>query len=62
MNAPIPTLTHYVPLRPNFDAMIMLPKDLTEAEADRIAAWLHAMALAEPWPAPPPITTAAEAR
>lgn len=38
------TLRHRFPLRPGFDAEVVLPRDFSTAEAKRITQWIHALA------------------
>ncbi len=37
-------LRHRLPLRPDFDVEIMLPRDFNQKEAKRLIAWISALA------------------
>jgi hypothetical protein len=49
---PPPTLGYAFPLRDTFNASLILPTDLTDEEADRLAAFIKS--LVTPWRVEPP--------
>lgn len=48
MNAETPVTTYDVPLRPDLIIRMTLPVDLTEADADRLAAFFRGLVFSDP--------------
>jgi len=46
-----PTVTYQLPLRPDLLIQIQLPVDLTQTDADRVAAFVRSLAFDRPMPA-----------
>lgn len=41
------SLAHYLPLRPDFTVRVILPRNLTKPEAQKVCRWIAALAVVE---------------